>query len=97
MTPTWPNALDDFERHLDLQCVLLEDGRYDEVVAFAPHADLPPLPWAFVVRATELLDRAQALTDQGAALRDDAGRQLAQPRRLAFAVRPVSGYLDQRV
>ena len=97
MTPTWPNALDDFERHLALQCVLLEDGRYDEVVAFAPHADLPPLPWAFVVRASGLLDRAQGLFERAGAMRDDTGRQLAQPRRLRFAMRPVSGYLDQRV
>jgi len=30
---TWANALDAFERHLDLQCVLLEDGR-DQVTSF---------------------------------------------------------------
>jgi len=94
---TWANALDAFERHLDLQCVLLEEGRYDEVVAFAPHADLPPLPWTFVARAQGLLDRAQGLLERAGAMRADTGRQLAQPRRLAFAVRPVSGYLDQRV
>ncbi len=94
MTSTWPNALDAFERHLDLQTVLLTDGRYDEVVAFAPHADLPPLPWAFVVRASGLLDRAQTLTDGASAMRDETVKLLAESPRPAFARRPVSAYVD---
>ena len=96
MNPTWPAALDAFERHLDLQNVLLDAGRYDEVVAFAPHADLPPLPWVFVVRASGLLDRAQALVERAGAMRDDTRKRLAQPRRLAFAGLPVPGYVDQQ-
>lgn len=97
MTSSWPTALDAFERHLDLQSVLLNDGRYDEVVAFAPHSDLPPLPWVFVVRASGLLDRAQALVEQAGAMRDETGKRLAQPRRLTFPGPPVPAYVDQQV
>jgi hypothetical protein len=95
-TPTWLTTLEALERHLDTQATLIEGGRYAEVVAFVPPADLPILPRALVTRASELLDRAQALTDQGAALREDTLRRLAQPRLLAFAGPPVPAYVDQR-
>lgn len=95
-TPTWLTTLEALERHLDVQAALIEEGRYGEVVAFVPPADLPILPRVLAARAAELLDRAQALTDQGAALRDDTMKRLAQPRRLAFARPPVSAYVDQR-
>ena len=94
-TPTWLTTLEALERHLDVQAALIEDGRYAEVVAFAPPADLPALPRVLAARAAELLDRAQALIDQGAALRADTMRRLAEPRRPAFATRPVSAYVDQ--
>jgi len=94
-TPTWLTTLEALAHHLDVQAALIEEGRYAEVVAFAPPADLPPLPRVLAARATDLLGRAQALTDQGAALRADTMRRLAQPRRIAFATRPVSAYVDQ--
>lgn len=97
-TPTWLTTLKALECHLDGQAELIEDGRYDEVAAFASPVGLPTLPRALVTRASELLDRAQALTDQGAALREDTLRRLAepQPRRPAFAGPPVPAYVDQR-
>jgi hypothetical protein len=96
MTYTWLTTLEALEHHLALQRRLIEEGRYDEVVAFAPPANLPALPRALMARASELLDRAHALTDQGAALRADTLKRLAKPRRLAFARSPVSAYVDSR-
>lgn len=99
MTPTtgtWLTTLEALESHLAIQAELIEEGRYAEVAAFAPPSGLPTLPRALVTRVSELLGRAQALTDQVAALREDTLRRLAQPRRLAFARRPVSAYVDQR-
>ena len=98
MTPTtgtWLTTLEALESHLGIQAELIENGRYAEVVPFAPPSDLPTLPRVLAARATDLLDRAQALIDQGAALRVDTMSRLAQPRRLAFATRPVSAYVDQ--
>ena len=98
MTPTtntWLTTLEALESHVAFQAALIEDGRYAEVVAFAPPSGLPTLPRALVARVSELLGRVQALTDRGAALRADAMRRLAEPRRLAFARRPVSAYVDQ--
>lgn len=99
MTPatgTWLSTLEALESHLATQAELIEGGRYAEVAAFAPPSGLPTLPGALVTRVSELLGRAQALTDQVAALREDTLRRLAQPRRLAVARRPVSAYVDQR-
>jgi hypothetical protein len=96
MTYTWLTTLEALEHHMALQGRLIEDGRYDEVVAFTPPAELPALPRALMARASELLDRAHALTDQGAALRADTLKRLAKPRHLAFARRPVPVYVDSR-
>jgi|GEM_PF-6774033 len=93
--PTWLTTLEALERHLEVQAALIEDGRYAEVVAFAPPTELPALPRVLAARVSGLLARAQALTDQGAALRADTMRRLAQPRRHAFTTRPFSAYVDQ--
>ena len=95
-TPTWLTTLEALEHHLDVQAELIEQGRYGEVVAFVPPADLPILPRVLAARAAELLDRVQALTDQGAELRADTLRRLAQPPRVAFGRRAVAAYVDQR-
>jgi hypothetical protein len=96
MTTSWRTTLDAFECHLDTQTQLVDQGRYDEVVAFAPLEDLPGLPKALVARASELLARAQALLERGIGLRDDTMRLLAAPRRLPFHQPPVSAYVDQQ-
>ena len=96
MTPTWLTTLEALECHLDVQAELIENGWYDQVAAFAPPADLPPLPRALMARACELLDRAQALTVQASALRDNTLKRLARPSRVAGARRPVAAYVDQR-
>jgi len=96
MTPTWLSTLDALKGHLEVQAELIENGRYDEVVAFAPPADLPALPNVLVARASELLDRAQVLTERASAIRDDTLRRLAQPRHMPFAQRSLPAYIDQR-
>jgi hypothetical protein len=96
MKPSWLTVLDDFEHHLDGQVELIAAGRYDEVVAFVPPKDLPPLPKALVARALWLLDRAQALTEHGSAIRDDTVQRIAQTRTTAFAPRATSVYVDQQ-
>lgn len=96
MRPTWLSTLDAFEGHLDVQAELIKDGRYDEVVAFAPPAGLPSLPKVLITRASELLNRAQDLTERAGALRDDTVGALARSRHLAFARRPASAFIDQQ-
>jgi hypothetical protein len=97
MTTSWRTTLDAFECHLDTQTQLVDQGRYDEVVAFAPLEDLPGLPKALVTRASELLARAQALIERGSALREGTMHMLAKPRRMPFHQPPVSAYVDQQV
>ena len=96
-TPTWLTTLEALEHHLDVQAELIEKGRYAEVVAFVPPADLPVLPRVLAARAAELLNRVQALTDQGAELRAVTLKRLAEPRRPASHRRTVSVYVDQSV
>jgi len=97
MNSSWLSTLDAFERHLRLQSQLVDEGRYDEVVAFQPPADLPALPRVFVPRAAELHDRAQALSERVLELRDRARQRRVVPRRPAHATQGASAYLDQRV
>lgn len=97
MNSSWLATLDAFDRHLDLQSQLVDEGRYAEVVAFQPPADLPELPRVFVTRAAELLERAQALADRVADLRDETQQRRGAPRRPSFALPASSAYLDQRV
>jgi hypothetical protein len=97
VSPNWLTTLDAFDCHLDAQTELVEAGRYDEVVAFDPSADLPPLPQDLVARVSALLDRAQALTERAGGLRDDTGKRLARSGRLAFAQRHIAVYVDQQV
>jgi hypothetical protein len=92
----WLVTLEVLQRHLDLQAGLIEQGRYDEVLAFTPPADLPTLPPGLVTRASELLSSAQALTDRAVGMRDDTGKLLSQPYRLPLIRRPHSAYVDQR-
>jgi hypothetical protein len=96
MKPNWLTTLDAFDCHLDAQTELVEAGRYDEIVAFDPSPDLPPLPWDLVARVSGLLDRAQALTERAGGLRDEAGKRMARSRRLAFAQRHIAVYVDQQ-
>jgi hypothetical protein len=96
MKPDWLTTLDAFDCHLDAQTQLVEAGRYDEIVAFDPSPELPPLPWALVARVSGLLDRAQALTELAGGMRDDAGKRLAKSGRLAFAQRHIAVYVDQQ-
>ena len=51
MNSSWLTTLDAFEAHLDQQSLLVDEGRYDEVVAFEPPRDLAALPRVFVARA----------------------------------------------
>lgn len=97
MRPTWLSTLDAFEGHLDVQSELIKDGRYDEVVAFAPPSGLPSLPKVLVTRASELLNRALDLTERAGALRDDTVKHLARSRHTAFARHPVPAYIDRKV
>lgn len=97
MTTSWLTTLDAFERHLDAQSELVRDGRYDEVVPFAPPLGLPTLPRALVARALGLLDRAQALPERAAALRDETMERLGRSSHLAFARPPVTAHVDQKV
>jgi hypothetical protein len=97
MNSSWLSTLDAFERHLGLQAQLVDEGRYDEVVAFEPPADLPPLPRVFVAQAMELHDRAAALSERVRELRDRARQRRVVPRRPAHATPGASAYLDQRV
>ncbi len=97
MNSSWLSTLDAFDRHLRLQAQLVDEGRYDEVVAFEPPADLPALPRVFVARAVELHDRAQALSERVRELRDRARQRRVVPRRPAHAMPAASAYLDQRV
>jgi hypothetical protein len=96
MTAGWPTTLDALERHLDRQARLVQEGRYDEVAAFDPPADLPPLPHTLAARAGELIGRSQALTELGVGLRIETSTQLARRGRRTSARRPVSAYIDQR-
>jgi hypothetical protein len=96
MRQSWMTTLDAFESHLDVQAELVREGRYDEVAAFVPPADLPAMPRVLVNRASELLGRAQGLTEWAGRLYDDASRRLAQSRRPAVEQRPVSLYVDQQ-
>ena len=93
---SWMTTLDAFERHLNVQADLVENGRYDEVVAFTPPPDLPTMPRPLVARASELLARAQTLTAHAVAVRDETARRLAQSRRPAFTQRTFPVYVDQR-
>lgn len=95
MTPSWPATLDAFGHHLDVQGALVGDGRYDEVVAFEPPAGLPPIPRVLAARASELLGRAQALSDLAATMRDETAQRLTRSRRPAFARPHVTAYFDQ--
>ena len=97
MNSSWLSTLDAFERHLGLQARLVDEGRYDEVVAFEPPSDLPALPRVFVPRAVELHDSAQALSERVLELRDGARQRRVVPRRPAQATPGASAYLDQRV
>ena len=72
MNSSWLSTLEAFERHLGLQSQLVDEGRYDEVVAFEPPPDLPALPRVFIARAMELHDRAAALSERVGELRDRA-------------------------
>jgi hypothetical protein len=96
MTPTWLSTLDALKGHLDVQADLIKEGRYDEVVAFAPPADLPTLPNVLVARASELLARALTLTERASAMRDDTLSRLTPPRHMPFTQRPVPAFVDQR-
>ena len=96
MTPTWLATLDALKAHLDIQSELIEDGRYDEVAAFTPPADLPALPNILVARALDLLERAQALSELASALRDDTLGRLARSPHRSFTQRPISVYVDQQ-
>jgi len=51
----------------------------------------------FITRAAELLERAQALADRVADLRDATQQRRVAPRRPSFAMPASSAYLDQRV
>ena len=96
MTAGWLTTLDALERHLDRQARLVQEGRYGEVAAFDPPADLPPLPIALADRAAELWGRSQALTELAVGLRVATAKQLTRRRRQTFARQPVSAYIDQR-
>jgi uncharacterized protein YfaS (alpha-2-macroglobulin family) len=93
---SWLSTLDAFEQHLALQSRLVDQGRYDEVVAFDPRSDLPALPRVFVPRAMELHERAEALTQRVAELREQAQQRRVAPRRPVHAAPAASAYLDQR-
>jgi hypothetical protein len=95
MNTGWMATLDAFERHMDLQVTLVEQGRYDEVVAFDPPPGLPALPAVLVARASELVSRAQALTRRAGSIRDDTARRLAGTRHQAFVQHHVPVYFDQ--
>ena len=97
MNSSWLSTLDAFERHLRLQSQLVDEGRYDEVVAFEQPSDLPALPTVFVPRAVELHDSAQALSERVLELRDRARQRRVVPRRPAQAAPGASAYVDQRV
>ena len=97
MNSSWLATLDAFDQHLDLQSRLVDEGQYAEVVAFQPPTDLPPLPRVFITRAAELLERAQALADRVADLREETQQRRVAPRRRSFAMPAASAYLDQRV
>lgn len=96
MTPSWLATLDAFEGHLDVQAVLIEDGLYDEVAAFAAPSDLPLLPRVLAARASDLLLRAQALTERARTLCDDTQRGLDRSRQLTVTQRPIPVYVDQQ-
>ena len=96
MTPSWSATLDAFESHLNVQAQRVESGRYDEVVEFTPPADLPAMPRPLLARASELLGRAQSLTEQARAIRNDTGRKLAQSRRPLFAQGAAPAYVDHQ-
>jgi hypothetical protein len=97
MNSSWLSTLEAFERHLGLQAQLVDEGRYDEVVAFEPPPDLPALPRVFIARAMELHDSAEALSERVRELRDRARQRRVVPRRPAHATPGASAYLDQRV
>ena len=96
---SWLSTLDAFERHLDLQSRLVDEGRYDEVVAFEPPAG--------PARAAEGVHRPRRGAAGAGRRRWRAGsaelrdRDAAASRRTAPAgssPRPrASAYLDQRV
>ena len=96
MTSGWPDALDAFGSHLEVQTALVEQGRYDEVVPFAQPADLPDMPKELVLRALELVDRARDLTDLAGAIRDDTAQRLARSRHTAFSRSAATAYVDQQ-
>jgi hypothetical protein len=94
---SWLTTLDAFEAHLDQQSLLVDEGRYDEVVAFEPPRDLAALPRVFVARATDLLERAEALSARVADLRDEMQQRRVPRRRPPAPSHTPSAYLDQRV
>jgi hypothetical protein len=96
MTNSWMTTLDAFESHLDVQAGLIENGRYNEVVEFTPPADLPVMPRPLVSRASQLLSRAQTLTEQARATRDEIGQKLAHSPRPVFAQRAAPVYVDHQ-
>jgi hypothetical protein len=94
---SWLTTLDAFDAHLDRQSRLVDEGRYDEVVAFEPPRDLAALPRVFVARAAELLERAEALSARVADLRDEMRHRRVPRRRPPAPSHTPSAYLDQRV
>ena len=96
MRMNWPATLDAFESHLDAQVKLFENGRYGEVVAFAPPAGLPTMPTVLQARAMALLERSHSLTAQVSELRDQTGRILGGSRRAPIARHSVPSFVDQR-
>jgi hypothetical protein len=93
---SWLATLDAFEAHLALQSRLVDEGRYDEVVAFEPPRDLVALPRVFIARATELLQRAEALEARVDDLRVETRERRVPRRRFPSLSHTPSAYVDQR-
>ena len=95
--PAWGRVLDEFGRCLEQQEELVAAGQYGDVVAFAPPADLGPLPVELEFSARRLLARARALESAVEQEVDAARRRDRMLRRMQVMAPPAPAYTEQRV
>jgi hypothetical protein len=95
-SPRWAAALDDFATCLARQEELLAAQRFAEIAAYAPPADLGPLPADLAAQARALLARSEELTRRVEQSAVATARQLVVTRQLSPDSRRRSAYIDQK-
>lgn len=95
--PSWESVLSEFEGCLTRQERLIAGRRYAELVEFVPPEGLGALPPGLLGRATDLLQRADAIAAEAGEALAGLARRGTQVQRRPAEGRAVSAYLDRRV